>query len=66
MNETFWSPYLLFESSGMPTAHFPGLEGLRMSDSLYETDFYLWTQRMAEIIRQGRWDELIGTTSCMK
>lgn len=29
-----------------------------MSDSLYDTNFYLWTQRMAEIIRQGRWDEL--------
>ena len=25
--------------------------------SLYETDFYTWTQRQATLIREGRWEE---------
>lgn len=24
----------------------------------YDTDFYAWTQQQAELLRQGRWDEL--------
>lgn len=26
--------------------------------SLYETDFYTWTQRQATLIREGRWEEV--------
>jgi hypothetical protein len=29
-----------------------------VSDNLYDTDFHTWTQRMAEAIRQGRWNDL--------
>jgi Domain of unknown function DUF29 len=26
--------------------------------SLYETDFYAWTERTAELLRAGRWEEI--------
>ena len=26
--------------------------------SLYETDFYAWTQQQATLIREGRWEEV--------
>jgi uncharacterized protein DUF29 len=27
-------------------------------NSLYETDFYAWTQEQARLLREGRWDDL--------
>ncbi len=27
-----------------------------MTEDLYETDFYTWTQRLAEHLREGRFD----------
>lgn len=29
-----------------------------MMKPLYDTDFYLWTQRMAQVVLEGRWDDL--------
>ncbi|SMF94130.1 protein of unknown function DUF29 [Methylomagnum ishizawai] len=29
-----------------------------MSATLYERDFYTWTQQQSELLRTGRWDEL--------
>jgi Domain of unknown function DUF29 len=26
--------------------------------TLYERDFYVWTQQISEVVLQGRWDEL--------